>query len=72
MSEAMISFWIRLHGGIGHAKNPVKDSGISRSTSLIPVHNTTARLFALWHEDSFVSQRKGRGHFRPPVLGVIR
>lgn len=40
----MTSFWIRSHGGIGHAKSPVKGSGISRSTSLILVHNTTARL----------------------------
>jgi hypothetical protein len=45
MFEAMNSFWIRLHGGIGHAKNLVRDSGISRSACLILVHDTTARLF---------------------------
>ena len=62
----MISLWIRLHGGIGHAKNLVKDSGISRSMSLILVHNMTARLFALWHEkDSFHFAEKGTGPLSP-------
>jgi hypothetical protein len=61
----MISFWIRLHGGIVHARNLVKDSGISRSTSLILVHNTTARLFALCHEDSFRFAEKGTGPLSP-------
>jgi hypothetical protein len=61
----MISLWIRLHGGIGHAKNLVKDSGISRSTSLTLVHNTTARLFALWDENSFRFAEKGTGPLSP-------
>lgn len=62
----MISFWIRLHGGMGRAKNLVKDSGILRSTSLILVHNTTALLFALWHEkDSFRFADKGTGPLSP-------
>ena len=60
----MISFWIRLHGGIGHAKNLVKDSGISRATSLILVH-MRLRLFPLWHEDSFRFAEKGTGPLSP-------
>ena len=63
----MISFWIRLHGGTGHAKSPVKGSGISHSTSLILVHNATARLFALRHENSFsvCFAEKGTGPLSP-------
>jgi hypothetical protein len=61
----MISLWIRLHDGIGRAKNLVKDSGISRSTSLTLVHNTTARLFALWDENSFRFAEKGTGPLSP-------
>src|SRR6266576_4047767 len=78
----MISFWIRLHGGIGHAKNLVKDSGISRSTSLILVHTTTARLFALCHEDSFrffaekgtgpLSPSRARRHKVKPIIQHVR